>query len=257
MGQQSAIEWTDHTFNPWWGCTKVSAGCTHCYAETLSTRYGHTIWGPHAERRLFGDKHWQEPLKWNRAASQARMPARVFCASMADVFEDNRSLDAEREKLWSLISETPWLRWQLLTKRPEDVLRMVPWGNQWPTNVWIGTSAEDQAAADHRIPYLQEIPATIRFLSCEPLIGPIKDIDLRGIHWLIAGGESGNKHRPIEVEWLRYLRDSCQEKRIAFFFKQWGGRTSKAGGRELDGQIWSELPPLENEVLQQPTLPPT
>src|SRR5262245_42917072 len=115
MGHQSSIEWTDHTFNPWWGCTKVSPGCTYCYAETLSTRYGHTIWGPRAERRLFGDKHWQEPLKWNNTAEQIGKPARVFCASMADVFEDNHTLDLERERLWLLIGETPWLHWQLLT----------------------------------------------------------------------------------------------------------------------------------------------
>lgn len=245
MGHQSAIEWTDHTFNPWWGCSKVSAGCDYCYAETLSMRYGHTIWGPHTERRIFGDRHWQEPIKWNRAAKQAGIPARVFCASMADVFEDIHKLESERKKLWLLIDETPWLHWQILTKRPENILRMVPWGSQWPINVWIGTSVENKAAAKYRLPYLQDVPATIRFLSCEPLIGPLNDIDLTGIHWLIAGGESGPRHRPVKVEWLQYLRDRCQEEGIAFFFKQWGGRTSKAGGRELDGRIWSELPKFE------------
>jgi protein gp37 len=242
MSQQSAIEWTDHTFNPWWGCTKVSAGCAHCYAETLSNRYGHSVWGPRAERRLFGEKHWQEPLKWNRAAEQAGQPARVFCASMADVFEDNRALDSERERLWSLIHETPWLHWQLLTKRPENILSMVPWDDEWPKNVWIGTSVENQVAADIRLPYLRQVPAVVRFLSCEPLIGPINDLDLTGIHWVIAGGESGVKYRPVDVQWLRDLRDRCIKVGVAFFFKQWGGRTSKSGGRELDGRVWSEFP---------------
>ncbi len=245
MSQQSAIEWTDHTFNPWWGCTKVSAGCTHCYAETLANRYGHGVWGPRAARRFFGQAHWQEPLKWNRAALQDQRPARVFCASMADVFEDNRTLDSERNKLWNLIEETPWLHWQLLTKRPENILAMVPWGESWPNNVWIGTSVENADAAEKRLPLLREVPAAIRFLSCEPLIGPLDDIDLSGIHWLIAGGESGPKHRPLDISWVRALRDRCQEANIAFFFKQWGGIRSKSGGRELDGLYWSQFPNVQ------------
>lgn len=248
MSQQSAIEWTDHTFNPWWGCTKVSQGCKFCYAETLASRYGHGVWGPGAQRRFFGEKHWQEPLKWNRLAEQAGHPARVFCASMADVFEENETLDDERLKLWMLIETTPWLHWQLLTKRPEHVLDMVPWGDQWPINVWIGTSVENQDVADERIPLLQAIPAAVRFLSCEPLIGPIAGLDLTGIHWLIAGGESGMSHRPADPAWFRELRDQCQVARVAFFFKQWGGRTSKSGGRILDGQSWSEFPAVEADV---------
>lgn len=242
MSQGSTIEWTDHTFNPWWGCTKVSAGCTFCYAETLATRYGHGVWGPRASRRLFGEKHWQEPIKWNRVAEQGQQPARVFCASMADVFEDNRTLDTERIRLWALIDETPWLQWQLLTKRPENVLTMVPWGTSWPDNVWIGTSIEDAAAADQRLSVLQNIPAAIRFLSCEPLIGPLDDLDLTNIDWLIAGGESGAKHRPLDAAWVRVLRDRCRDEGVPFFFKQWGGMRSKSGGRELDGQLYSEFP---------------
>ncbi len=242
MSQQSAIEWTNHTFNPWWGCTKVSAGCTNCYAETLATRYGHTVWGPRAQRRLFGEKHWQETLKWNRMAQEVGEPARVFCASMADVFEDNPQIIKERLKLWTLIEETPWLQWQLLTKRPDNVLRMVPWQEIWPNNVWIGTSIENAQAAEQRLPFIQQIPAVVRFLSCEPLIGPLDDLDLTGIHWLIAGGESGSKHRPIAIEWVRVLRNRCREANVAFFFKQWGGIRSKSGGRELDGQYYSEFP---------------
>ncbi len=242
MSAQSAIEWTDHTFNPWWGCTKVSGGCTNCYAETLATRYGHTVWGPKAQRRFFGEKHWQEPLRWNRDAQEAGRPARVFCASMADVFEGNDSLNFQRQKLWALIQETPNLDWQLLTKRPENVLRMVPWGNEWPSNVWIGTSVESQQVAGERLAYLREVPAVVRFLSCEPLLGPLDDLDLSGIHWLIAGGESGPKHRPVNVGWLRSLRDQCLQTKVAFFFKQWGGYRAKSGGRLLDGQTWSQFP---------------
>lgn len=242
MSQQSSIEWTDHTFNPWWGCVKVSAGCTHCYAETLATRYGHSVWGPRSKRRLFGPGHWAEPLKWNRLAELAGQPARVFCASMADVFENNRSLDSERVKLWSLIEETPWLHWQLLTKRPEHIMEMVPWRNDWPANVWIGTSVENEVAAELRLPYLADIPVSVRFLSCEPLIGPIENLDLAGIHWLIAGGESGVQRRPVDAAWIRSLRDQCLRAGVAFFFKQWGGRTSKSGGRELDGETWSQFP---------------
>ncbi len=242
MSQQSAIEWTDHTFNPWWGCTKVSTGCTNCYAETLSNRYGHSVWGPRAERRFFGEKHWQEPLKWNSAAQQARQAAKVFCASMADVFEDNPKLSSEREKLWRLIQETPWLNWQILTKRPENILRLSPWHDDWPENVWIGTSVENQAVADQRLLHLRRVPAAVRFLSCEPLLGPIDDIDLVDIHWVIAGGESGPNYRPVKAEWIRSLRDRCVQMQVAFFFKQWGGRTSKSQGRELDGQTWSEFP---------------
>lgn len=242
MSERSAIEWTDHTFNPWWGCTKVSSGCKNCYAETLSNRYGHDVWGPRARRRFFGEKHWQEPLRWNKAAEEEGRRARVFCASMADVFEDNASLESERQKLWSLISETPFLDWQLLTKRPENVLRMVPWTVEWPHNVWIGTSVENQEAADYRLPLLKQIPALVRFLSCEPLLGPIVELNLSGIHWLIAGGESGPNHRPVKADWIRQLRDTCLQANVAFFFKQWGGRTSKSQGRELDGQFWSQFP---------------
>ena len=242
MSQLSSIEWTDHTFNPWWGCVKVSSGCTNCYAETLATRYGHTVWGPRAQRRFFGEKHWQEPLRWNRDAEDIGRPVRVFCASMADVFENNRSLDSERAKLWPLIEETPWLHWQLLTKRPEQILQMVPWANEWPANVWIGTSIENQAAADARLPHLRNVPASIRFLSCEPLLGPLDDLDLTGIQWVIAGGESGPKHRPVNFEWLRALRDQCRQVGVAFFFKQWGGPRSKSGGRLLDGKLWNDFP---------------
>lgn len=281
MSANSAIEWTDHTFNPWWGCVKVSPGCQHCYAEALSARYmpDHSVWGKHAPRRVFGEKHWAEPLKWNRKAVADGARRRVFCASMADVFERhgnrdiNAALDGERARLWSLIEQTTeGLDWLLLTKRPENILDMIParWQGQLLDNIWIGTSAENQRRANERIPILARVPAAVRFLSCEPLLGPIGlfgDVECPGpamqmhgysydtdygtewdaspevlIDWVIVGGESGVDARPIKPEWVRALRDECKEWGVAFFFKQWGGRVAKSGGRLLDGVEWSEFP---------------
>lgn len=264
MSADSKIEWTDHTFNPWWGCVKVSEGCKHCYAETFAKRVGQPVWGPAATtpRRFFGDKHWQEPLKWNAAAEKAGTRPTVFCASMADVFEDHPDVDEHRQRLWDVIAETPHLTWQLLTKRPENIMGMVPmdWtAGHWPENVWMGTSTEDQRAADERIPHLLNTPAAVRWLSCEPLLGPIDlgqflpprlaafagglCLDHRKtLHWVITGGESGPRHRPMNPEWARKLRDQCIAAGVAFFHKQNGGRTPKAGGRELDGRTWDQFP---------------
>ena len=148
MGKNSRIEWTDHTFNPWWGCTKVSEACKNCYAEAWSKRVGQKVWGPKAERRFFGDRHWLEPVKWNADALAAKTRRRVFCASMADVFEERDSLNVWRSKLWELIEATPQLDWLLLTKRPEFVAGLTRWGDSWPRNVWLGTTVENQDAAD-------------------------------------------------------------------------------------------------------------
>ena len=280
MGQNSTIEWTHHTFNPWWGCTKVSPGCTHCYAETWANRYGHDIWGPRKARRIFGESHWQDPVKWNRQAMQQGERIRVFCASMADVFEDNASIREERKKLWSLIEETPMLDWLLLTKRPENMLRFAPWQLQWPSNIWAMTSIENQEQAEKRIPLLAEVLASVRGLSVEPLIGPVNLAQwLQDIHWVIVGGESGPGSRPINPEWVRSIRDQCTEANVPFFFKQWGewapiddnsltssnhqviqlhhnGITSavrkmgkKASGRLLDGKAWSEFPLVQSDFL--------
>lgn len=265
MGQNSAIEWTDHTFNPWWGCHKVSQGCKHCYAETWANRYGHDIWGPNKARRIFSEQHWAEPLKWHAAAVAQDRRMRVFCASMADVFEDNPSVDSERLKLWRLIEATPMLDWILLTKRPEHMVAMAPWRIGWPTNVWAMTSVEDQQAADTRLPELINVPATIRGLSIEPLIGPV-DLTtwIDQIQWVIVGGESGSSARPMQTEWVRSIRDLCQQRRVAFFFKQWGRWApqqnpnaqpamlplgKKASGRLLDGRTWSELPQLPTPAM--------
>ena len=185
MGERTAIGWTDHTFNPWWGCERVSPGCQHCYAETFAKRTGHDVWGKHTPRRGFGEKHWAEPLRWDRDAATAGRPALVFCASMADVFEDRGDLDESRARLFDLIERTPNLIWQLLTKRPERVAALLPtrwlppaeWPDRvWtgPPNVWIGTTVEDQKRADERIRHLVAIPAPVRFLSCEPLLGRVR-----------------------------------------------------------------------------------
>lgn len=188
MAENSKIEWTDHTWNPWWGCVKVSPACTHCYAATLAHRYG-TEWGPQAQRRFFRDKHWQEPVKWNRKAEREGRRMKVFCASMADVFEelpadhpDRERMTAERVRLFTLIDATPHLDWLLLTKRPENIRHKRFWPpvqNQvnftYRSNVWLGCTVEDQANADRRIPELLKCRdlSPVLFLSCEPLLGPV------------------------------------------------------------------------------------
>lgn len=244
MGKNSNIEWTKHTFNPWWGCTKVSPGCDHCYADTLSSRWGYKIWGPDAERRFFGDKHWSEPEKWNREAEAAGERARVFCGSMCDWAEGRHDQQEARDKLFDLIEATPHLDWLLLTKRPGAIPYLIPpaWLESPRPNVWFGTSVENQEQADRRIPQLLQVPATVRFLSCEPLLG---ELDLspwmvfegqygkaewclahyghsQPLHWIIAGGESGHGARPMHPDWVRGLRDQAVAAGVAFFHKQWG-----------------------------------
>lgn len=249
MGAESKIEWTHHTFNPWRGCTKVSAGCKHCYAETMSGRNPAVlgVWGPKGTRVVAAESYWRQPLKWNAAAAAAGERHRVFCASLADVFEgvdtmprsEFPKVDTARERLWELIEQTPNLDWLLLTKRPENVNWFVPTAwivSGFPPNVWIGTSVEDQAAADERIPHLLKVPARVRFLSCEPLLGPV-DLEQAGaiesagpawagynahIEWAIVGGESGGNARPMVNRWARSLRDQCVAASVPFFFKQHG-----------------------------------
>lgn len=230
MGKDSRIEWTHHTFNPWWGCVKVSAACDHCYAETWAKRLGEDVWGPRSERRLFTDAHWKEPLRWNREAEAERERRRVFCASMADVFENRKDLVPHRLRLLELIAQTPMLDWLLLTKRIHLVKRQLPKDYELPANVWLGATVETQVEADKRIPYLLEFASpSVRFLSCEPLLG---SIDLsryltrneKGVRvdWVIAGGESGPGSRPMEPQWPDDLRRQCTRARIPFHFKQWG-----------------------------------
>lgn len=254
----TSIQWTwrqlpdgtwlkGYSWNPWWGCLKVSEECQHCYARDIAHHYGHEVWGPAATtgRRLFGEEHWAEPLRWNRAAKRDGHRHSVFCASMADVFEVHPELDSERTKLWKLIETTTWLNWLLLTKRPENILAMAPWGwSTWPDNVWIGTSVGLQSRAEERLPYLLEVPAVVRFLSCEPLLGPL-DLTpwLSRLQWVISGGESGPNFRPLNLDWARDLRDQCQVAGVPYYFKQIGGRYHDSGGRLLDSREWTEMPP--------------
>jgi protein gp37 len=223
MGENTRIEWATHTFNPWWGCVKVSEACKHCYAEAWSKRVGQKVWGPKTDRRFFGDAHWHAPISWNRRLEGTEQRHRVFCASMADVFEDRRDLDVHRERLWKLIDATPNLDWLLLTKRPEVAARLDPWGASWPGNVWLGTTVENQKRADENLPALLQIAAKVRFISAEPLLGSI-DLSryISGLNWVITGGESGPKARPASPSWFRDLHEQCMENDVPFHFKQWG-----------------------------------
>lgn len=255
---------------------KVSPACKHCYAESWAKRVGLGLWGARAPRRFFSDAHWREPLKWNRDAAAAGERRRVFCASMADVFEARDDLNPWRERLWPLIEATPFLDWLLLTKRPEHVGDCVPWGRRWPNNVWLGTTVETQHWAEKRLPVLLEYPAAVRFASCEPLLGALDlrrwlRLAPRRLDWVIVGGESGHKARPMNPAWACGLRDQCAHAGVPFHFKQWGhwrpddgmqGDTrarmlvrtingarvtlvrlgKHAAGRELDGKTWDGLP---------------
>lgn len=277
--ENSKIEWTHHTFNPVWGCMKISPGCERCYALTWSQRFGQDIWGPAktTHRRTFGDKHWREPLKWNEAAKKAGERHRVFCASMSDVFEDHPDWIEPRQRLLALIVQTPWLNWLLLTKRPENVNRMIEqatgfsesdmWFHAVGDHVWIGTSVENQEYADKRIPELLKVPAAIRFLSCEPLLGRIDlghavgcgyycdevvgHVDhpfwTRGIaspiHWVIIGGESGRGARQMELSWAESLISQCQAAGIAIHVKQLGSVLAKQmNATHSKGGDWTEWP---------------
>lgn len=248
MAENSGIEWTTHTFNPWIGCTKISPACDHCYAEAWDARGlqgGATRWGPHASRTR--TKTWGNPVKWNREAEGAASRPRVFCASLADVGDNHSSILPQwRDDLWALIRATPNLDWLLLTKRPQNLARYLPgdWGNGYP-NVWIGCTAENQAEYDRRKAHLVTIPAVVRFLSMEPLLGRVDLGDLSAIHWIITGGESGRAFRHADPDWFRLLRDQCAEAGVPFLFKQWEGanqKAIKALGRQLDGVIHDGYP---------------
>lgn len=279
MAENSKISWCDHTFNPWVGCSKVSEACKHCYAEGWAKRTGQAnLW--QGERRRTSAANWKLPLKWQKEAEASGERARVFCASLADVFEDHPAIQAEwRNDLFKLIAATPNLDWLLLTKRPENAVAYLPWvdphlfpaggAEPWP-NVWIGTTVENQRRADERIPQLLTTPAAVRFLSCEPLLGPVDLVNLtrkmkvgehcynalacdvdpedddefegRCIDWVIVGGESGPNFRPFDLDWARSLQQQCEAAGVAFHFKQHGGRTPDAGGCLLDGKEYKAYP---------------
>lgn len=268
MAENSRISWTDHTFNPWTGCLKVSKGCKYCYAETWAKRVGRDLFGGPNKRRRTGKAIWAKPVAWNREAAADCRPRKVFCASLADVFEDAPGPNEWRPDVWNLIRACPWLDWQLLTKRPENIERMLPddWGRGWP-NVWLGTSIEDRLVVD-RARVLGEVPAIVRFISYEPAIGPVipEEISVKtwlppdkattyrwqddyegpglrfynddgdlAFHWLICGGESGPGHRDMDLEWAADAKDACDTEGVAFFFKQTSGARPGQGEDALGG----------------------
>jgi protein gp37 len=243
MADRSAIEWTEATWNPVTGCDRISAGCDHCYAMTLAKRLkamGSAKYQVDGDPRTSGPgfgvtihpQALDEPRRW-------RQPRTVFVNSMSDLFHARVPIDFIRD-VFDVCRDTPQHTYQVLTKRSLR-LRRVAEKLDWPSNLWMGVSVEN-ADALQRVDHLREVPAAVRFLSCEPLIGPLDELDLEGIHWVIAGGESGANHRHVDAEWIRGIRDACQDAGVAFFFKQWGGRTPKAFGRELDGRLWDEMP---------------
>lgn len=270
MGENSAIEWTTHTFNPWVGCTKISVGpqgaCEHCYAEGWAKRTGNAdLWA--GSRRRTTPANWRQPLKWNAAAERAGIRPRVFCASLADVF-DNDVPDEWRIALWELIAATPHLDWLLLTKRIGNAARMLPvmdstrpgyrpWNQRWPwPNVWLGATIATQEEADRDIPKLIALPAVVRFLSCEPLLGPIDlsrlirwgNGNLTMVKWVIVGGESGPRARPFVLGWGKEIVRQCREAGAACFVKQVGAMPVNREGercphvRDSKGKVMAEWP---------------
>ena len=280
MADHTSIEWSDATWNPVTGCSKVSPGCAHCYAEALAPRlarmgqagYTDLPWTPEnaAQNVVLRPERLDLPLRW-------RTPRRVFVNSMSDLFHELVPFEFI-DRVFAAMAVSPQHTFQVLTKRPERMLayfapetwperelavlralaefvgKVAPWQGQGRTawmrdrdhflslpNVWLGTSIENDRWTS-RADYLRETPAAVLFLSCEPLLGPLPSLDLTGIDWVIVGGESGPKHRPMDPDWVRDIRDRCVAAGVPFLFKQWGGRTSKSGGRELDGRTWDEYP---------------
>jgi protein gp37 len=243
MSDRSAIEWTETTWNPVTGCDRVSEGCDHCYAMTLAKRLkamGSEKYQNDGDPRTSGPgfgltmhpKTLDEPLRW-------RNHRVVFVNSMADLFHAKVKLSFIRD-VFDVMSATPQHTYQILTKRSLRLLRVAD-KLEWPANVWMGVSVENSTTL-YRVDHLRQVPAAVRFLSCEPLLSPLDGMKLDGIDWVIAGGESGPNHRPMDPLWVRDIRDVCQDSGVAFFFKQWGGRTPKSLGRLLDGETWDEMP---------------
>lgn len=236
MATNSKIEWTDATWNPVRGCTKISPGCKHCYAKRFAERFRGVKGHPFEQGfdlRLVPEK-LNEPLYWKR-------PQRIFVNSMSDLFHDDVPLPYIR-RVFAVMNHADWHQYQVLTKRAErleEVSSQLPWA----PNIWMGVSVENK---DYlwRIDHLRRTKAHIKFLSVEPLLGPLGKISLRGIDWVIVGGESGPGARPMDVPWVKDIKDQCLQAGVAFFFKQWGGVQKKRHGRELEGQTWDEMPEL-------------
>lgn len=254
MAQGSSIEWTDSTWNPVVGCTKVSAGCTNCYAERMAKRlaaisasmelrgenagrgknYAHVVntKGKWNGKVYLDHDAVNDPLQW-------RLPRIVFVNSMSDLFHQDVPLSFIKS-VFNVMNRCPQHTFQVLTKRPQRTAELAPFLD-WTDNIWMGTSVED-AHVTHRIHSLKKVPAKVRFLSVEPLLGPIPRLAVKNIHWVIVGGESGPRARPMNKEWVTQIKQRCDRYKVPFFFKQWGGVNKKAAGRELDGQTWDQLP---------------
>jgi protein gp37 len=238
MSDGSTIEWTDATWNPVTGCTKITRGCDNCYAERFSERWRGIAGHPFANGfdLTLRPERLEQPLKWKRA----RM---IFVNSMSDLFHKDVP-KAFIDRVFDTMEAADWHKFQVLTKRSSLMRRYLRdryGAERGPAHIWCGVSVEDAKAAA-RITHLRQSPAGVRFLSIEPLIGAVGKVNLEGIDWVIAGGESGPGARPIHLEWVREIRDQCQAQKVAFFFKQWGGIRPKSGGRELDGREWREFP---------------
>ncbi|MEQ1854889.1 MAG: phage Gp37/Gp68 family protein [Longimicrobiales bacterium] len=249
MRDRSSIEWTDSTWNPVTGCTKVSAGCDNCYAHALAHGRLRDVYLKQlpvlrtkvARQDPFAVRIWPERLMQPGRWADPRL---IFVNSMSDLFHGDIPVQFVRDVFLVMLNEDRHI-YQVLTKRPSRAARFleqnrVLLGDECPSHIWIGTSVEDMAAA-HRVRHLQAAPAAVRFLSCEPLLGPL-ELDLEGIHWVIVGGESGIGYRPMHPDWVCSIREQCEAAGVPFFFKQWGGRTPKAGGRLLDGREWNGYP---------------
>lgn len=238
MSNRSAIEWTDATWNPVTGCTRMGPGCDHCYALRFAERFRGVRGHPYEQGSDL--KLWPErlelPLRW-------RQPRRIFVNSMSDLFHDGIPEEYIRQ-VFDVMLEADWHLFQVLTKRSGRLQRLAE-TLPWAPHIWAGVTIESNEYA-FRADHLRKVPADVRFVSAEPLLGPLDDVSLEGIQWLIVGGESGPKHRSLDPVWVRRLRDRCVDEGVAFFFKQWGGITPKANGRVLDGRTWDDMPALPN-----------
>ena len=234
MADRSRIEWTEATWNPVTGCSEVSPGCAHCYAKTFAERWRGVSGHPYEQG--FDLRLWPErldvPLRWRR-------PRVVFVNSMSDLFHEDIPAEYVAE-VFDVMVRAHQHTFQVLTKRHQRLAELAP-RLPWPPNVWMGVTIENRRFV-HRADYLRDVPAAVRFISAEPLLGPLDRLDLRGVDWLIAGGESGARHRRIDRAWVIELRDRCEAEDVAFFFKQWGGHRPKSGGRQLEGREWNEMP---------------